>query len=83
MKQITFNEQKVTSSHDQVILDVLDSHNLGAESQCRNGFCGVCRCKLVSGDVKYVNEPLAYFEEGEILPCISIAESDIVLSKHS
>ncbi|EGR3000166.1 MULTISPECIES: class I ribonucleotide reductase maintenance protein YfaE [Vibrio harveyi group] len=79
MKHITFNEKKVVSNHDEVILDVLDLHNLDAESQCRNGFCGACRCKLISGRVKYINEPIAYFEEGEILPCISIAESDVVL----
>lgn len=83
MKHITFNEQSVTSTHGLVILDVLDLHNLGAESQCRNGFCGACRCKLVSGHVKYVSEPIAYFEEGEILPCISVAETDIVISKQA
>lgn len=73
----------IYASPSSTILESMEQAGLSPEYNCRDGHCGACRCNLLKGDVKYVNEPIAYFENGEILPCISIAESDIVLSKHS
>ncbi len=46
---------------------------------CEEGVCGTCRCRLVSGDVDYVSDPIAWLEPGEVLTCISRPRGDVVL----
>jgi len=50
---------------------------------CRNGTCRTCLCRLVSGTVSYTIEwPGVSREEkaeGLILPCVAVAESDLVI----
>nr|VUD34936.1 Ferredoxin [Raoultella sp. NCTC 9187] len=59
------------------LLDALESHNIDVEYQCREGYCGSCRTRLVSGQVDWLTEPLAFIQPGEILPCCCRAKSDI------
>ncbi|WP_442808468.1 2Fe-2S iron-sulfur cluster-binding protein [Trinickia soli] len=51
---------------------------------CRNGTCRTCLCKVVAGRVSYrVEWPGLSREEkdeGWILPCVAIAETDLVLT---
>jgi ferredoxin len=49
------------------------------EYQCRSGYCGACRLKLVKGDVVYRQPPLAFINDGEILPCCCMPLTDIEL----
>ncbi|MGE8476123.1 MAG: 2Fe-2S iron-sulfur cluster-binding protein, partial [Paraburkholderia hospita] len=48
-----------------------------------NGTCRTCLCRLVSGSVRYTVEwPGVSAEEktqGYILPCVAVAQSDLVL----
>ncbi|WP_425452821.1 2Fe-2S iron-sulfur cluster-binding protein [Trinickia dinghuensis] len=50
---------------------------------CRNGTCRTCLCKLVAGEVRYrIEWPGLTREEkaeGLILPCVAVAETDLVL----
>jgi len=50
---------------------------------CRNGTCRTCMCRLQSGTVSYrVAWPGLTKEEkaeGFVLPCVAIAETDLVL----
>lgn len=50
---------------------------------CRNGTCRTCLCRLVRGDVRYrIEWPGVSADEkreGWILPCVAIAESDVVI----
>ena len=59
------------------LLLALEQRQLQVNFQCREGYCGACRCKLVSGDVRYLQEPLAFVRQGEFLPCCSVPSSDI------
>jgi len=59
------------------LLAVLESHNLSVEYQCREGYCGSCRTRLLKGEVCYAARPLAFVQEGEILPCCCRAQGDI------
>jgi ferredoxin len=61
------------------LLDVLELHDVEVEYQCRSGYCGACRLKLVKGDVVYHQQPLAFINDGEILPCCCMPLTDIEL----
>lgn len=64
-------------SNDGTLLNSLQSNAVEVLYHCREGFCGACRCKLKSGSITYINEPLAFVRKGEILTCCSVPESDI------
>ncbi|HDX9082432.1 TPA: 2Fe-2S ferredoxin-like protein [Klebsiella oxytoca] len=59
------------------LLAALESHNIDVEYQCREGYCGSCRLRLVSGQVDWLTEPLAFVQPGEILPCCCRVKGDI------
>ena len=52
-------------------------------SSCRNGTCRTCLCPLKSGETAYTIEwpgvSVDEKEEGLILPCVSVARSDLVI----
>jgi len=62
---------------DRTLLDSLQNHGVEVLYHCREGFCGACRCKLKSGSVEYINEPLAFVRRGEILTCCSKPNDNI------
>ncbi|MBU0913725.1 MAG: 2Fe-2S ferredoxin-like protein [Gammaproteobacteria bacterium] len=64
-------------AEQRTLLDALEAQKQQVNYQCREGYCGACRCKLLSGSVSYINEPLAFVRKGEILPCCSIPITDI------
>lgn len=59
------------------LLAALESRNVQVEYQCRSGYCGACRTRLLSGEVEWLTEPLAFIQPGEILPCCCRARGDI------
>lgn len=61
------------------LLDVLEAHQVSVEFQCRSGYCGACRLRLLVGKVKYHQEPLAFVGHGEILPCCCLPVDDVEL----
>lgn len=61
------------------LLDALERTGHCVDYQCRNGYCGSCRLKLLSGSVSYPQPPLAFVAPDEILPCCCHPESDLVL----
>lgn len=62
---------------DRTLLDSLQKNGVEMLYHCREGFCGACRCKLKSGSVTYINEPLAFVRRGEILTCCSMPSEAI------
>jgi ferredoxin len=52
-------------------------------ASCRNGTCRTCLCRLVSGSVRYRIEwpgvSADEKKEGWFLPCVAVAESDLVI----
>lgn len=75
-------QNKTVSYENQnaCLLDVLHDNNIFVEYQCRDGYCGSCRTKLVNGEVKYIKQPLAFIGENEILPCCCKPVTDIELA---
>lgn len=59
------------------VLQSMEQAHVVHRAQCKSGLCGACRCKLKSGSVRYTQEPIGFFRDGEILPCVCIADGDI------
>lgn len=61
------------------LLDALEANQIAVEFQCRSGYCGSCRLKLLRGRVAYRQSPLACIQPGDILPCCCLPVGDIEL----
>ena len=48
---------------------------------CKSGFCGQCKSKLISGKVKLIQQPIAILEKDEILACCCVSVSPIVIQQ--
>ena len=63
------------------ILESAITANINLPFGCKDGSCGSCKCKLITGQVQYQESVSSLSEEevsqGIILPCVSIAKSDI------
>ncbi|MEZ9200192.1 class I ribonucleotide reductase maintenance protein YfaE [Shewanella sp. 10N.286.54.B9] len=70
---LLFNQQHLT------LLEALEQKRVSTFSECRNGFCGQCKTKVISGSVSYITEPLVTLEANECLPCCCVPDTDIDL----
>lgn len=61
------------------LLDALEHKKVKMFSECRNGFCGSCKTKVISGEVSYFTEPLAELNDDECLPCCCVPVTDLNL----
>ncbi|MBY0240371.1 MAG: 2Fe-2S iron-sulfur cluster binding domain-containing protein [Burkholderiaceae bacterium] len=66
------------------LLKAAEQGGIRLPSSCRNGTCRTCLCKLDSGSVRYLIEwpgvSREEKQEGWILPCVAVAETDVVLT---
>lgn len=74
------NGPSFLSTPNNTILADLEAQGIAIEYHCREGYCGACRCKLLSGEVDYTLDPLAFIDDDEILPCCTVALTDVVLT---
>lgn len=82
MSRITLNvtgAQLICRDEHPSLLAALEFHHVAIEYQCRAGYCGSCRCRLVAGEVNWLTQPLAFLHPDEILPCCCRAQGDIEL----
>ena len=68
---------------DKTILRNLEENHITPPTRCRNGECGFCRSRLISGEV-YVSENIdkrrkADIDHGYIHPCCTYPVGDIVI----
>ncbi len=71
-KSIVFNKQRT-------LLDAMETQGIQLQSECRSGECGQCKVNLLAGKVKPLIEIELELKTGEILPCCSIPESDLLI----
>ena len=77
-RQIEVNDQRAEYGADHgTVLDALLHQGVEAEYHCKDGYCGACRCQLLSGEVSYTSTPIAFIQEGEILTCCCKPVTDI------
>ena len=62
------------------LLNYLKLQGIDVHYQCLEGYCGACRCKIISGEVDYPIFPMACIRDGEILTCCSLPTDDIELA---
>jgi ferredoxin len=62
------------------LLESLEAQNIDVPYQCREGYCGGCRTQLLSGEVAYLQEPMAWINDDEVLPCCCVPKTDLVLT---
>jgi ferredoxin len=71
------------SPPDQSLLEAATRAAIALPRSCRNGTCRTCLCKLVAGRVAYrIEWPGLTREEkneGLILPCVAIAQTDLII----
>lgn len=82
MWTITTSERQLTLRDDETLLDGLLRTGHDVAYQCKSGYCGTCRLRLISGKVSYTQMPMAYIATGEILPCCCRLESDVSVVCH-
>ncbi len=81
-KTLTVDGIEYPLDTQKTLLENLESQAIKVEFHCRDGHCGACRCKLLAGEVNYVNYPMAYVREGDILSCCSKASEDLIMSTY-
>lgn len=69
---------------EQTLMDAALAAGVSLPRSCRNGTCRACLCQLVSGSIRHRIEwpGLSADEksEGLILPCVALAQSDVVIN---
>ena len=61
------------------LLESLEAQDVHLPYQCREGYCGGCRTDLIEGEVAYLQEPMAWINQGEILPCCCVPKTALTL----
>ena len=77
MPRITTQSTQFTLQEGESLLEALERTGHEVEYQCRSGYCGSCRVKLISGSVEYREFPLAMILPNEILSCCCTVKEDI------
>ena len=67
---------------DETLLEGLERTGHEVEYQCRSGYCGACRVKILVGSVDYPEPPLAFTAADEILPCCCRVRENIKIDCH-
>jgi len=68
---------QVYNDTNGTLLQTLELNSVAPTSNCKSGFCGACRIKLLKGNVEYIDEPIGFTSEGEILPSLVKPKGDI------
>jgi len=77
MALISTHDKTCELQEGETLLEGLERTGHEVEYQCRSGYCGSCRVKILDGRVSYDDFPLAFVAPGEILPCCCRVNEDI------
>lgn len=81
LAKIQVGSRHFAQGHSATLLAACEENGVLPFAECRTGHCLNCRATLQSGEVSYLSssENRPRLRENEILPCICIPKSDIVL----
>lgn len=77
MLQVQGIERPLKFQHAHSLLESLEAQQVQVPYQCREGYCGSCRTELISGEVAYLSEPMAWINDNEILPCCCVPKTPL------
>ena len=80
--EVAFARSGVTVAWDpecETLLELAEHHGLSPDYSCRSGICRTCMCRLLDGEVEYLEEPLQPTEPGCVLICVSRPRTSVVL----
>jgi len=77
--EVEGSEKELHFHYAHNLLESLESQGIQVPYQCREGYCGGCRTDLISGEVAYLQEPMAWVNPGEILPCCCVPKTPLKL----
>jgi len=74
-------KKKIIYKRNISLLFILELNNINIEYQCRSGYCGMCRIKLIKGKIFYfIKQPMAaLFQKQEIFPCCCKPNGNIII----
>ncbi|RAU16725.1 ferredoxin [Nitrincola tibetensis] len=55
--------------YEYSLLDALEAQSIPAPYNCRGGYCGCCRVRLLDGEVEQVQDALVDVAGDEVLAC--------------
>jgi ferredoxin len=61
------------------LLESLETQDIYPQYQCREGYCGSCRAELLKGEIHYLEEPIAWVDDDEVLLCCAIPLTALTL----
>ena len=67
------------TGQDATLLDFAERHSVMVESGCRNGSCGTCETRVISGRILYENKPDHDIAPGHCLLCVGTPETALEL----
>ena len=68
----THSIQQYWSAKAGNLLEFAEAHGLQPQFGCRNGHCGSCKAKLVSGAIYYIHTPSVVLEDDDVLLCCAV-----------
>lgn len=77
---LQYGEISADSAGFSSVLDALNSAGAGIPSDCRGGSCGLCKKRLIKGEVIQMLDPAAPIAAGEVLTCCIQAKTALVLA---
>ncbi|MEX3314182.1 2Fe-2S iron-sulfur cluster-binding protein [Sulfitobacter sp. PS-8MA] len=80
--QVEFRASGATVAWDAAqgsLLQLAENAGLEPAFTCRAGICNACKCRLITGEVDYFEEPLEMPQPGEVLICCSRPKGTVVL----
>ncbi|MEM4658117.1 MAG: 2Fe-2S iron-sulfur cluster-binding protein [Candidatus Methanosuratincola sp.] len=79
------SQKCVVVREGESILKAAREAGIDIEYLCTEGTCGTCRGRLVQGEIDYLGEPRALWEEdkaqGVVLLCLATPRSDVVIEE--
>ncbi len=76
---IRYRQIETTAAGFASVLDALNQAGAGIPSDCRGGSCGLCKKRLITGEVIQLLDPAAPLSAGEILTCCVQAKTALEL----
>lgn len=82
MPRVTFKQSGITAEWKDghaSLLELAEAEGLTLDYGCRMGSCTACQQLMISGNVNYPDGHSGMPDEGHVLLCCSIPETDVVI----